>query len=677
VCIAAALTCLLMPAAASAQVPASVTPRDPGFWGFNGSFGTGGAGGDFGNLFVRPVTWDYSFFRQQGAWRVGVGMTFASFKMKEPYQDELEWGFQQVYLSGTRMLRTEGAWRPYLQARAGIARLRPRSELFIMNPLPPDFVKGQATQEKTDGFAVGLVPGLELKISASAFLDAAVGFTYFKVSPYDLTPVGQPSRSSGTAWEGRLGITWLPSGEPGAEAERLRDAWGVEQSYGWAIGEVLAINNLSGVAAQFVRNVDWSETSPRSWWDNLKYGFAYDADDFKTNQFIHPFNGAAYYNAGRANGISFWPSTLFAAGGALEWECCGETQRMSLNDMFSTAIGGVALGEVQYRLSSEILDNQARGNERVFREIGAFLVDPVRGFNRVITGHSGQQADNPADPQDWRPPGETNFAAVGARAIGEGSSITHNTDHTATILLDHEYGNVFDNPRRKPYDYIDFIGELNIGSSSFGLENVQIRGNLFSWALGDESAPNHVLAVVQHFEYLNNTAYKFGSQSVGPTLLSRFRVSNRLALRTRLDGIVGLLLAGINSEYSYLADVPNPERLREYDYGPGLGAAADASLYLSGRPLLSASYRFDWVSVTNGSAFDKQLAGLDANHYIQDAEVRLVIPVKGSLGIGGDASVFLRDSDFTVTNKATGKDTIEHVQQRNPEARVFVSMTTR
>jgi hypothetical protein len=679
VCVAAALVCLLLPAWVGAQeAPAAPEPKQPGFWGFNGSFGTGGAGGDFGNLFTKPITWDFAFFRQEGAWRFGAGSTFASFKMKDPYQDELEWGFQQVYLSATRMLRTEGTVRPYIQARAGIARLRPRSELFKMNPLPPDWEKGQATQEKTDGFALALVPGLELKLSRAAYLDASASWTYFKVSEYDLAPVGQPPRSWGTALEGRLGITWVPNGGQQGEGEEggQRDAWGVKRSYGWAAGEVLAINDFGSITSQFVRNVDWSETSPRSWWDNLKNGFSYDSDDFKTNQWIHPFNGAAYYNSSRANGVSFWPSTAFALFGAFEWEMAGETQRMSFNDMFSTGIGGIALGEVQYRLSSEILNNHARGWGRWMREIGAAIVDPVRGFNRIVSGDAKGQTENPVDPQDWRPPGETNFVAMGARSIGEGSSLSHNTDHTATILLAHDYGNVFDNPRRKPFDYIDFVAELNIGGK-LALENVQIRGNLLSWPLGDKSSPNHVLAVVQHFEYMNNTAYKFGSQSVGPALLSRFRLSDRVTLKTRVDGVVGLLLAGINSEYAYLADVPNRENLREYDYGPGLGTAASASLLLSGRPLLSALYRFDWVSVTNGSVYDKGQLGLDANHYIQAAGVRLVIPVKGSFGIGGDAYLFLRDSDFTVTDSVTGREKIEHVRQRNPQARLYVAVTSR
>ena len=678
--LAAAVLAVIIPASVRADDTSAPSIEHPAPWGFNATLGTGGAGGDFGNLLVKPITWDLSFFRQKGPWRFGVGVTFESFKMKDPYQDELEWGFQQVYLSGARVFNQKGKVRPYIKVHAGLAALRPRSELFMMNPLPPDWEKGQATQARSTGFAGGITPGLEFKISRAAFLDVSAGFTYFSVSDYDLSPVGQPPRGSGTAFEGRFGVTWFPNGEeqgPGDEGGK-RDAWGVKQSYGWAAGEVLAINNLGSVSAQYFRSVDWSETSPRSWWDNLKYGFAYDSDQFKTNQWTHPFNGAAYFNASRSNGVSFWPTTVFTTFGAFEWEMAGETQRMSLNDMFSTAIGGIALGELQYRLSSEILDNRSSGFSRVLRETGAFIADPVRGFNRIISGDVSKQADNPVDPQDWRPPGETNFLAVGARTIGEGDSLSHNVDSSATILLNHDYGNVFDNPRRKPYDYIDFVGELNLGGG--GLENVQIRGNLFSWPLGEnKAAPNHVLAVVQHFEYMNNPAYKFGSQSIGPALLSRFRLSDKLMLRTRLDGVVGLLLAGINSEYAYLADVPNQERLREYDYGPGLGAAASASLLLSGRPFLSALYRFDWVSVTNGSVYDKgdAGAGLDANHYIQAGGVRLVIPIKGGLGIGGDAYVFIRNSDFIVTDSVTGREHTDHVHQRNPQARVYLAVTSR
>jgi hypothetical protein len=46
------------------------------------------------------------------------------------------------------------------------------------------------------------------------------------------------------------------------------------------------------------------------------------------------------------------------------------------------------------------------------------------------------------------------------------------------------------------------------------------------------------------------------------------------------------------------------------------------------------------------------------------------------LGIGGDAYLFLRDSDFSF-NDPTGREKVAHVRQRNPQARVYLAMTTR
>ena len=662
----------------AAPAPPPLKASGGGHFGFTTLLGTGGAGGGFGSLFRNPVIWNYQFFRQYSQWRAGLGVSFDSFKMKDPYQNEPEWGYQEFSAFGTRLFNTRATIRPYVQVHAGLARIRPRSELFVMNPLPPDWESGQRRMASSTGFNAGVVPGLEFRLGRAAFLDASLDLTYFHVSDYDLAPVGQPPQSSGTSWVGRFGVTWLPNGEQWGEGPGeggVRDAWGVQRSYGWAAGEVLAINNLSGVAAQYVRNVDWSETNPRSWWDNLKTGFKYDPDQFKTNQWTHPFNGAAYYNSARANGVNYWGATGFALLGAFEWEMAGETQRMSLNDMFATTIGGIALGETQYRLSSEILNNGASGMSRFWKEFGGFLVDPVRGFNRLVSGDATKVGDNPTDPQDRRPPNSATFLALGVRVIGQGSSISENTNTYGTLLLNHNYGNVFDNPRRKPFDFIDFVGELNTGAK-VALGNVQIRGNILSWPLGGSASPNHVFAIVQHFDYMNNTAYEFGGQSLGGALTSRFKLSDRFSLQTRVDAD-GILMGGINAEYSHLAEVPNPERLREYDYGPGLGAAATAHLFMSGHPLLTALYRFAWIHVTNGSVYVSGTQGSDAEHYIQGGGLRLVVPISGRLGIGADAFVFLRNSDYAIIDSATGQTVAQHIVQRNPQLRAYVSFATR
>ena len=259
------------------------------------------------------------------------------------------------------------------------------------------------------------------------------------------------------------------------------------------------------------------------------------------------------------------------------------------------------------------------------------------------------------------------------RSIGEGSSITNNTKTYATILLNHNYGDVFDTTRRKPFDFIDFVAEMNFGEK-VGLGNVQIRGNLASWPLG--SSTDHVLALVQHFDYMNNTAYEFGGQSVGGALSSRFRLSDKVVLKTRLDAD-GILLGGsqlgvrASTPWSAIQERAPRVRLRP---GPRRRRPGRTSS-LSGHPLLSALYRFAWISVTNGSVYNVGTVGSDADHYIQIGGLRLVIPIKGSLGIGADAYVFLRDSYFSLTDSATGQQVAQHIRQRNPQARVYFAVS--
>src|SRR5215470_14940170 len=355
-----ALMLFLPPASVRAETdpfappPPASTRRAP-TWGLNWNLGAGSAGGDLSSLLKKPVSGELSLFRQRGPWRYGLGLNFGSFSMKAPYDKELEWGFLQSYLFATRMLRTEGSFRPYLQARGGLARLHARSELFNIDPLPADYALGNSTTKPANGFSVGLVPGFEWTLNRSVALDASAAFTYYSVGETDLSAVGLAPASSGTTFEARLGVRWHPDNghpsgvRPDVPDDAPRDAWGVSQNYDWAAAEVLGINWVSKAVNEYVRNGNFNQVSPRSWWHNIKEGFTYDDNEFRTNQFIHPFNGSAYYNSARGNGLGYWTSAGYAAFGAFYWECCGETHPMSINDLVSTGISGIALGEMQYR----------------------------------------------------------------------------------------------------------------------------------------------------------------------------------------------------------------------------------------------------------------------------------------------------------------------------------------
>jgi hypothetical protein len=287
----------------------------------------------------------------------------------------------------------------------------------------------------------------------------------------------------------------------------------------------------------------------------------------------------------------------------------------------------------------------------------------------VVRGDAKNIAPNPPDPMDFRPGGSTFFAA-GTRTVGEGTFSFDNAKTYPMMMVDHAYGDVFHARRRKPMDYMDATAELDFGADN-PLSRLVLRGNLASWTIGEEH--NHVFAIVQHYEYRNNASYTFGGQSVGGALFSRIRPNSNVYFRTRIDAY-GTLLGAINSEYAKFAEVGVQERIREYDYGPGLGLGAEASLFASSRQLVLLRYYWNYIYVTNGSSYNKGTIGGDGDHYVQYASARFAIPVKGALSVGADVVLFRRDSHFTVTNSATGDTVRQHVEQRNPQIKIYIAI---
>jgi len=662
------------PSDVPAQNAAATGGERPARWGFSGALGAGTVKGELSSLLESPTSGEMNLFRTQGPWRFGAGLSFGSFTMRPPYIDGLEWGFQQTYLSATRMLRTTGRLRPYLQVRGGLARLHPRSHLFDERPLPEGFKLGDSATKAANGWTVGVVPGLEWNLSHSVALDLSASFGHFDVGDYDLSPVGLPPASSASTFEGRLGVRWHPdngytSGPRDAVPEDSpRDAWGVGRNYGWAAGEVLAVNLVAAGLNEYQRNGNLNQISSRSWWRNIKEGFTYDDNDFRTNQFIHSYNGGVYFNSARSNGLGYWTSAAYATAGAFFWECCGETHPMSYNDMIATSFGGFTIGEMTYRLSSEILDNRATGKKRFFKEASSFIVDPIRGLNRLISGRSTSTYDNPTEPLDWRPPHGSTLLGMGVRLIGE-ENLSTNTHTYANMVIEHAYGDPWENTRRKPFDYMEMTLQLTPGEKQ-AISIFRIRGDIWEKPLGHQETPNHVFAINQFYDYMNNNTYEFGGQSLAATLYSRFRLSDKVGVTSRVSALM-LSLGAINSDYAAIAQVANRERLREYDYGPGVGTDAWANLLVKRVPILSAAYRFQWINVANGSLYSKGQSSLgsNANHYIQYWLVRGLLPIHGKFGLGADYMAFKRKSRYTAPG-------FEDINQHNPRLRIFLAVNS-
>jgi hypothetical protein len=362
-----------------------------------------------------------------------------------------------------------------------------------------------------------------------------------------------------------------------------------------------------------------------------------------------------------------------AIAGAFVWEAFGETHPMSFNDMISTGIGGIARGEMAHRISSTILDNTSRGRGRFWREAGAFAVDPVRGFNRIVSGDAFETRGNPSNPQDRIPPHFGVNLRAGPRVMGEGESITENTNWYGFAEVAVSYGSPWENVRRQPYDRFDLLAGVNVGDKT-ALGRLLIRGDVFSVPLGE--GRSHTFAFQQDFDYVDNEAYEYGGQSLGVSLQSRFHPFRDHELWSRIQAY-GIVLGAINSEGAFLADVADRERYREYDFGPGVGGAWELYLRRKGRAFLSARYRYSYIHVSNGSVYNdtESNLGLNTDHDVHQIGTTLDIPVSPRMAVGTDWSLFLRrsDYDFTGTEGVGITPGVRTITQRNPEIRAFVT----
>lgn len=387
---------------------------------------------------------------------------------------------------------------------------------------------------------------------------------------------------------------------------------------------------------------DGFRISFNSWWNNIKNGFEWDDNNFGTNQWGHPYHGALFYTAGRANGFSFWDSVPFAFAGSFAWEYFGETHNPSFNDWIATSVGGVALGEVLHRASTMVLDNESRGSERVWREIGGAVINPVRGFNRLMTGEARTRHRNPANrfPESLGINLEFGMRTEGDYRLWDGP-VTRGYFRTDLI-----YGDVFDSRRHEPFSNFLFSAQINFADVT-PIGQFDARGILAGTDLHESETSRHIFAAYHHFDYLDNEAVKFGAQSVGATLQSEFRAEQgegNLRLRTTLDGNV-VLLGATESDYPTFTG-------RDYDYGPGAAVKLATAFQYNNLPIFVLSTANTFIHAINGTS---------ADHFISSSRVRVQVPVWDHYGVALDYVLFLRNSQY---------EDYEDVEKRSPEVRL-------
>lgn len=294
-----------------------------------------------------------------------------------------------------------------------------------------------------------------------------------------------------------------------------------------ASAEVVGFNLGLWAFDRYVKHGDFAYISINSIKENFKHGFKWDNDCLVTNTFAHPYNGSLFYNAGRSNGFNFWQSELFAIGGSAMWEMFMECEYPSTNDIIATPIGGAAIGEVLYRASDAILDDRTTGAERFEREAVAFILDPMRGFNRIITGDAWKRRSTSG--RVFGTPNVAIQASLGLKTLvcqGHFSNIVAG----ASAQIDVEYGDRFELHSVKPYDYFVLRAELNGMKSQPILSQMNIKGRLLAREFLEKKRTHASIGLYQHFDYYDSDTvngivrvpYKLGiPASLGAGLMFR------------------------------------------------------------------------------------------------------------------------------------------------------------
>lgn len=326
--------------------------------------------------------------------------------------------------------------------------------------------------------------------------------------------------------------------------------------------------------------------------ENLKAGMEWDDNTFSANNWRHPYQGGMYFGAARANGYDFFQASAFSFTGAWLFEYAGEAHHPSYNDWVNTAVGGIVYGETLWRLSDMVIDNRATGSGRAWRELGGFLVSPMRGLNRLITGEAFAVHENP--------PGRVPEAfggqfKAGIRVLGE-ERLWNASSSKAFIAGSLFYGKRLGTFGGKPFDAFDMHFQVNFQNAPHQVGLFNINALLRGWEMGSSESSRRQLNANLHTTYVDNEAYTYGGQSLSASYLARFGEGGRFENEIEF-ALEGILLGASKSDYFNLSG-------REYDYGPGAGARLYYTLLAADAAALRAFYRGSWIHSINGTAAD-------------------------------------------------------------------------
>ena len=343
---------------------------------------------------------------------------------------------------------------------------------------------------------------------------------------------------------------------------------------------------------------DWDSISK-----NLRTAPEFDKDPFGVNQLGHPYQGGIYYGLARSAGLNYWQSLLYTIGGSFLWETAGETTTPSINDHVSTGIGGTFVGEALFRMSSLLLEG---GGERpgFWRELGAALISPPTGLNRLVGGERFRPVFPSRDPAifiRFRLGATLTTNVETGGLLAEPKRQEGNADFHMIYGLPGKIGYEY----KRPFDFFlfEFTAVPNASDAGNAIENVTIRGLLAgdTYAWGDDY--RGVWGVFGGYEYLSPQVFRLATTNVALGTVAQWWLTRTVALQGTALGGVGFGASGTVGD----------EEERDYRYGVIPHATLGLRLIVADLAMLEAQGRQYWVvgvdsgGSANAERFDQEV----------------------------------------------------------------------
>ena len=326
----------------------------------------------------------------------------------------------------------------------------------------------------------------------------------------------------------------------------------IEKSFIVDLGYSLLGLTTSNVFLSFLNRLadqPFSHTTFSSIWGNFKNPGWYweNGDRFHVNQLGHAYQGYTYFVSARANGFNFYQSMPFVPLGAIMWELVLEPEP-AINDVITTSLSGIAIGEMLHRLFLEVDSYDSAG-----AKIGGFVVSPMDSYNKLFNRPQREVGGGNIHSLSVRTGIDKTFAFIPGYLDQNAGSWKYPSDSWkypgGYISMQIVYGNPFVQESRKPYNHFELYAGITSNVSTFNAVIVS-DAYLFSFDPIRKDRFYTSTGLSMHYDFFNATNniadnlgfgnIQFSSNALGWTFkyMQRFSENSHLEAKMHFNAVL-------------------------------------------------------------------------------------------------------------------------------------------